>query len=209
MTNENASAASGFQAQRKDWLMRVAVLTLLISVVNYGFAYIAYILSPSDNGITFYWPIIFYSYFFWPSFVLVPLSLVVIAFLLIRRARAGSIVISLCSSLCAFLMFSFSLVDGYQHIQSLKFNEQIYHLGRRVDIDGFSNYALCQCDQWGFACGCHYFYWIGWATINGQPQLLADSVLQSVDVQFEGKLIYKFSALPQCFNNFEIGHCLE
>ncbi len=195
--------------QKRNWLLKASISIFLLSIINCGLSNLILFVGPARNEETLYWPILFYSKMFWLTIALGPFTLIGIALLLVKRSKIGSLILIIAAGLYAFLTFSFLLMGGFQHLQSISLKGQMYHLGREVDVDGYSKYALCRCDSWGFFCQCDYFYSTAGFPVSGQPELSVKPGVNELDVQLDGKVIYRYGATQQCYSGPKIGLCVE
>lgn len=182
---------------KKNGIWYITLFLLLLAGFNYVVSAWTYRAGVSLTGETFYLPFLLPRFlnFPLPSFCQAPLLLLLIGLYILWRQRqlilgAGLMLVAV---VVFFFMFQ-SLVaadfEGYTHLQSVRLEEEVYHLGRATDWDGIGHYTLCRCDRWGIVCDCHRFYRVaGVAAVSGQgrpadyTQLLAAEAEQAVLVQ--------------------------
>jgi hypothetical protein len=182
---------------KENRIWYITIFLLLLAGLNYALNAWTYRTGVSLTGETFYWPFLLPRFlnFPLPSYWQAPLLLLLIGLYILWRQRqmilgAGFMLVAVVVFFFMFQSFVAADFEGYTHLQSVRLEEEVYHLGRSADWDGIGYYNLCRCDKWGMVCDCHRFYRVaGVAAISGQgrpadyTQLLAAEAEQAVLVQ--------------------------
>jgi hypothetical protein len=89
---------------------------------------------------------------------LILISLVVLSLLLkhMKAAILGGLVVGVTCSV-AFIT-AWITFGGYSEVDRVVLDHHVYRLVQLFDIDGFYNYALCECDAEGEMCTCYHVY---------------------------------------------------
>lgn len=182
---------------KENRIWRITIFLLLLAGFNYALTAWTYRAGISLMGETFYLPFLLPRFlnFPLPSHCQAPLLLLLIGLYILWRQRqlilgVGFMLVAVALFFFMFQSFVAADFEGYAHLQSVRLEEEVYHLGRAADWDGIGHYTLCRCDRWGIVCNCHRFYRVaGVAAISGQgrpadyTQLLAAEAEQAVLVQ--------------------------
>lgn len=89
---------------------------------------------------------------------LILIGLVVLSFLL-KQLQAAILGLLLVGATCFAAFVTIWLTfGGYSEVDKVVVGSQVYRLIQLFDVDGFYNYAVCECDSRGEMCTCYHVY---------------------------------------------------
>lgn len=185
--------------QKKRW----SIWVLMAGVLGIGnFALCFLTLMPRVDGSTIYfWPIQFYGYAFFPSAILFPPSLIIVAFWFGRLAKrvwlqnilavAGIPVSVLC---ILFPLWVAVYLDSLSIVGRIAQNDRTYYLVRYWDRSAV-DFAFCQSDKIGFSGQCKRIaFQVAKAS---DPEFYIDQTTNLITIKFENPPgIWKNSTSP-------------
>jgi hypothetical protein len=89
---------------------------------------------------------------------LILIGLLVLSFLL-KHLQATILGLLMVGVTCAAAFITIWITfGGYSEVDKLILDRHVYRLIQLFDVDGFYNYALCECDSKGEICTCYHVY---------------------------------------------------
>jgi len=163
------------------------VAMLFFSVVHYAWGWF------SATG-SWYWATYYPMSWVWFIGIWAGLAVSLIGVVLTRLHWKYAILLLLNMGLvCAGTLSAFF---GATHLNSAQLGEHQYHLARYLDSHGLWRYKLCECDNTGSWCDCHFFYRNSY---HREPTaMIVDNTAHELHIQIGGKLVYTYGPQPRC-----------
>lgn len=124
---------------------------------------------------------------------LILIALVVLSLLLkqVKAAILGLLVVGI-TCFAAFITVWITF-GGYSEIDKVVLDGHVYRLIQLFDVDGFYNYALCQCDSKGEICTCYHVY-SSWDPGNEVRLSARQSPISTINFTMDNEVVCSYEA---------------